>query len=81
MKRVRLFGISITDLILAVIGMVIVFLLAHHYHFKKMNALPFVIAAILLTIPLGIIFHVIFGVNTKLNSLLGLSHAPKIVKS
>ena len=76
MKRVRLFGISVFDLLAGVIGMVIIFLLAHHYHFKDMNAWPFVTAAILLTIPLGIIFHVIFGVNTKINSVLGLSHAP-----
>ena len=78
MKRLRLFGISIIDLLAGVIGMVIIFLLAHHYHFKDMNGWPFVIAAVLLTIPLGIIFHVIFGVNTKINSILGLSHAPKV---
>ena len=48
MKRVRLFGISIFDLLAGIIGMVVIFLLAHHYHFKDMNVWPFVIAAVLL---------------------------------
>ena len=78
MKRVRLFGISIFDLLAGIIGMVVIFLLAHHYHFKDMNVWPFVIAAVLLTVPLGIIIHVIFGINTKINSILGLSHAPTV---
>jgi len=76
MQRVRLFGISVLDLLAGVIGMLVVFLVAHHYHFKDMSVWPFVIAAVLLTIPVGIIFHVIFGVNTKINSVLGLSHDP-----
>ena len=57
--------------------MLIIFLVARYYHFRDMNIAPFIIAAILLTIPVGIIFHVMFGVNTKINSLLGLSHQPK----
>ena len=76
MKRVRLLGISVFDLIGGLIATIAVFLLAHHYHFKKLNVWPFVVAAILLTIPIGIVFHVIFGVNTKINSMLGLSRVP-----
>lgn len=77
MKRVRVFGISVFDLLVGIVGMVVVFLIARQIHFKDLSVWPFIIAAVVLTIPLGIIFHVIFGVNTKINSVLGLSHAPK----
>ena len=77
MKRVHLFGISIFDLLAAVVGMLVIFIVARYYHFKDMNLAPFIIAAVLLTIPVGIVFHVMFGVNTRINFLLGLSHAPK----
>ena len=78
MKRVRVFGISIFDLLLGLGGMIIVFVIAWKVHFSKLSVWPFILAAILLTIPLGIIFHVIFGVNTKVNYVLKLSNAPKI---
>ena len=77
MKRVRFFGISVYDLLAGIIGMILIFLIARHYHFKNLSAGPFICAAILLTIPVGIIFHVIFGVNTALNSDLGLSNPVK----
>jgi hypothetical protein len=78
MKRYRLLGISITDLLIGMVAMIIVFLLAHHFHFKEMKIWPFIVAAILLTIPVGIVFHIIFGVNTQINYVLKLSQKPKL---
>lgn len=70
----RLFGIALFDLILAFIGTVIILLIARYKWFPSLSIYNFIIAGILLTIPLGIFFHVIFGVNTQLNYTLGLSY-------
>jgi hypothetical protein len=59
------------------IGMVLIFLIAKYKHFPKLNQYPFVIAGIMLAIPVGILFHVLFGTNTRLNYILGLSNPPK----
>lgn len=72
----RIFGLAIFDLVSALIGMVIIFLVAKAYHFPHLDAGPFVWAAVLLTLPTGILFHVLFGVNTQLNYDLGLSKKP-----
>lgn len=72
----RLFGIALFDLILSMIGMIFLFLLAWKFYFPNLDWKRFIIAAILLTIPVGITFHVLFGINTKLNSELGLSNKP-----
>lgn len=73
----RVFNIAIFDLVLSVVGTVIVFLFAWWKWFPKLHWWKFVIAGVLLTIPLGIFFHVIFGVNTQLNYTLGLSNKPQ----
>ena len=75
-NKYRLFGIRLFDLILSLVVMVIIFLLAWKYHFKNLKYQNFVLAAVLLTIPLGIIAHVIFGINTQLNYDLGFSGKP-----
>ena len=73
----RIFGIALFDLILALIGTIIIFLIAKWKWFPHLKAINFVIAAVLLTIPLGIFFHVIIGRDTTLNYKLGLSNKPK----
>tara|TARA_Y100000590_G_C15587954_1_gene964900 strand:- start:772 stop:1011 length:240 start_codon:yes stop_codon:yes gene_type:complete len=75
-RQYRIFGIAIFDLVLGIIGMVTVFLIAKHYHFPNMKVAPFIIAAVILTIPVGMTFHIIFGVNSTLNYRLGLSNKP-----
>ena len=75
-RKYRIFGMAIFDLVFGVIGLTIAFLIAKHIFFPSLKTAPFVVAAILLTIPTGIIFHIIFGVNTSLNNRLGLSRAP-----
>jgi hypothetical protein len=75
-RKYKIFGISIFDLLSSMIGLVIIFVIAHQSHFKTLNILNFIIAGILLAIPIGIVFHVVFGVNTTLNYRLGLSNKP-----
>lgn len=78
-RKYKIFGLAVFDLVVACLGMIILFLIAWKWHFSSMSPVPFVIAAILLTIPVGIVFHVIFGVNTALNYRLDLSGKPKQV--
>jgi len=75
-RKYKIFGLAAFDLILAMVGMVILFLLMKKWHFPKLNTWNFVFAAIFLTIPVGIVTHVIFGINTTLNMKLGLSGVP-----
>jgi hypothetical protein len=74
LRSYKIFGISIFDLISAMIGLIIIFLIAKHYHFPNLTSTPFILAGILLAIPVGITFHIIFGTNTSLNYKLGLSN-------
>lgn len=78
-RKHRIFGIAIFDLVSGAIGMILLFLLAWKVHFPKLDWWKFLVAALLLTIPFGIIIHVFFGVNSKLNYDLGLSNNPKKV--
>lgn len=73
----KIFGLAIFDLTLSFIGVIIIFLLAWRIHFRNLDWWRFVIAAILVTIPIGIVFHVLFDVDTELNYRLGLSDKPK----
>lgn len=72
----KIFGLAIFDLVLSFVGIIIIFLLVWRIHFKNLDWWKFVIAAIVVTIPIGIVFHVLFGVNTQLNYRLGLSNEP-----
>lgn len=75
-RKYRVFGIAIFDFVTAVLGMVAVFLIAWKVHFPDKSPWPFVVAGVLLAIPVGIAVHIIFGFNTTLNQRLGLSNAP-----
>ena len=77
LRRPKVFGLAVFDLVVGMIGMIAIFLVMWHWHFPKLNPWHFVLAAVLLTIPVGITVHIIFGVDTALNSKLGLSEAPK----
>ncbi len=76
LRSYRIFGIALFDLIIAIIGTILILLLARFKWFSNLSITPFVLAGILLTIPLGIFFHIIFGVNTTLNYRLRLSNKP-----
>lgn len=76
----RIFGLAIFDIVSSIIGLVAIFLLSRYFYWTRkgvqLDWKPFVIAGILLAIPIGIFFHVIFGTNTSLNYKLGLSTSP-----
>jgi len=76
-RKYRIFGIAIFDLVTAIVGTIIIFLLLWKWHFSHKSPWPFVIAGTVLAIPIGIVVHIIFGINTTLNERLGLSDAPK----
>jgi len=73
----RILGIALFDLLLAIVGTVIILLIAKWKWFPGLKNVNFVIAGILLAIPLGIFFHIIIGKNTTLNYKLGLSKKPR----
>jgi hypothetical protein len=75
-RSYRIFGISIFDIISAMLGLVLVFLIARHFHFPTLSKTNFIVAGIILAIPVGVVFHIIFGTNTTLNAKLGLSYEP-----
>lgn len=77
-RKYRIFGIALFDLISAIIGLVIILLICKKIHFPSLSNTPFIITGIVLAIPIGIVFHIIFGTNTTLNYKLGLSYKPKI---
>lgn len=67
---------AIFDLVTGVIGTVVLLLIAKAKHYPDLPATPFVVAGVLLTLPIAIFVHILFGVNTSLNYRLGLSKAP-----
>jgi hypothetical protein len=77
-RSFRIWGISVFDVVTAIVGLVIIFLIAKHFHFPKLDNSNFIWAGILLALPIGIAFHILFGTNTTLNSKLGLSYPPKM---
>jgi ABC-type Fe3+-siderophore transport system permease subunit len=78
LRKNKILGIAIFDLTVSAIALILLFLLAWRVHFHKLHWYTFVLAGLILTIPLGIIIHVFFGANTMLNYKLGLSNYPKI---
>ncbi len=76
-RSYRIFGIALFDLTLAIVGTVVIVLIAKRIWFPRLKVLNFVIAGVLLAIPLGIFVHILFGRDTTLNYKLGLSNAPK----
>lgn len=76
LRSLRLFNIAVFDLVTAFLGMLLLFWLLHRVYYPHLNLGSFIIAALVLTIPVGILFHVLLGINTQLNYTLGLSDKP-----
>ena len=74
-RKHKIFGLAIFDLLTSFILMIVVFIMAWKTHFQKLKFFNFIIAAIILTIPVAITIHILFGINTKLNYNLGLSYS------
>ena len=67
LREPRIIGIAIFDLLLAIIITAYIFYkLGYDYKI-----------GVLLSIPLGIIIHYLFGIDTTLNYYLGISEKPK----
>ncbi len=73
LRSYRIYNIAMFDVVFGILGMILIMLL-----FKEKGKSPtnYVIAGVLLTIPIGIFIHVLFRVNTELNYKLGLSDKP-----
>jgi NhaP-type Na+/H+ or K+/H+ antiporter len=74
-RKHKIFGLSIFDIVTSFAIMIIVFTMAWKTHFQKLKLKNFIIAALILSIPVAITIHIIFGINTKLNYKLGLSYS------
>ena len=72
----KIFGLAIFDLSISFVFIISLFMISWKSHFPNLNWRNFFITAILVTIPIGIVFHVLFGVNTQLNYTIGLSNKP-----
>ena len=68
MRRVRIANIAIFDLVSSIIGMVLLSMWLRTKYFKTTNIYLVVIIGILLTIPVGIVVHKIFGIKTTINN-------------
>jgi hypothetical protein len=76
LRKFRIFDIAIFDLVTSILGMILAFIVFWKIHFSKLPIYKFILAAVILSIPFGVIIHIIFGVNTNLNYKLGLSYKP-----
>lgn len=76
LRSYRIYGIALFDVIASVIGMLIIMYFVHDHYYPELPLTNFMITGIVLTIPIGIAFHLLFGVNTTLNYYLGLSNKP-----
>ena len=77
LRQHKFFGLAIFDLTLSFVFIISIFLLKWKNTWPNLNWFKFVIAAIIVTIPISVTFHVLFGVNTQLNYTLGLSGPPR----
>lgn len=74
LRSYKALDLSLFDIVFGILGMVLIFLLCKKLYFKDLNYRPFIVAGVLLTIPVGIVAHVISGTDTALNRKLGLSY-------
>lgn len=77
-RKHRIYDIALFDLISATILSVAIMLIIHRLYFNNMNNTYFILFGIIITIPVGIVIHKIFKINTTLNYKLGLSDKPNL---
>lgn len=76
LRSFRIQGIAMFDLIAAALGTIILFVVAQRYYFPDLPARNFVLAALVLCVPVGVAAHILTGTDTTLNYHLGLSKRP-----
>ncbi len=72
----RVCGLVVFDTLVALIGLVIILIIAWKVHFRTLPLGNFVAVSLLILFPLAIFSHILAGVNTPLNYKLGLSYQP-----
>jgi len=72
-RKYRICDIAIFDLVTALVGTVLAALLLQKYKYPTIAPEIFAGFAIILAIPIGIVVHMMLGINTTLNYKLGLS--------
>ena len=77
LRSYRFFEIAIFDVISSMLLLAFLFGICWNTYYSDLNINNFIIAGIVLAVPVGIIGHLVFGINTQLNYKLGLSHKPK----
>lgn len=78
LRSYRIGGIALFDVITSIIGTIAIMLVARRFHGNTQPVKNYVLAGLILAIPLGIFIHVIFGTKTTLNYRLGLSDKPLV---
>ena len=73
-RKYKIFGLAIFDLTISFAFIIALFMVAWRVHFKNLDWWKFLLAAIIVTIPISISAHILFGIDTKLNYELGLSN-------
>lgn len=72
----RVFDIALFDIIGSIIGIMIIISIAQHHYRGTYHIKESLIASLICSLPVGILFHVLTGTNTSLNYKLGLSEMP-----
>lgn len=75
LRKYRINDLAIFDLVFGLLGVTVLMLVLWKIHYPKLNPVNFIIASVLLLLPLSIFTHVLFGINTTLNNKLGLSYS------
>ena len=73
--RTRWKSFTFFDFIIAAVSMCLLFGLRWKYTWPELDLWKFMLAAVLCTVPMGIVFHVLSGFDTGFNHALGLSNA------
>lgn len=75
-QKYRVFDIALFDLVSSMIAVGLIMMLAVWIRNPEFNLFPAFLIGCVIAIPIGIFVHVIFGVNTQLNYVLGLCEKP-----
>ena len=75
-NKYRIGGISVFDLVLSMLGMGFLMMFLVWIRHRDFVLWPAFLAGVLITIPISLFFHVLFGVNTQLTYKFGLSPPP-----
>ena len=76
LREHRIFGIAIFDLVGSFTLIVVITLILKHKYWPNLKSSNFILIGLLITLPISIFAHMLFGVNTTLNYKLGLSDKP-----